>query len=113
MGIKILVVDDDAATRECLTEALRLSGHETAACGTAEAAILMLPYVDAVICDGLEGACFRVVATAERLGKAAVIYTASDAVQEAAATLRVGCVMKPGGLTDLLEALRLREAVRA
>jgi len=69
--------------------------------------------VDAVICDGLEGACFRVVAAAEQLGRAAVIHTGSDAVQETAALLHVPCVMKPGGVAALLEALRLAEAVRA
>lgn len=108
----ILIVDDDASMRECLTEMFRLHGHETAACGSAEAALAMLGWVDAVVCDGLEGACFRVIAEAERLGNPAVIYTASDAVQETAATLGVPCVMKPGGVAELFEALSLREAVR-
>jgi CheY-like chemotaxis protein len=109
---QLLIVDDDAATRECLTELFRLRGHETAACASAEAAIAMLGWADAVICDGLGGACFRVMAQAEERGKAAVIYTASDAVRETAATLGVPCVMKPGGVAELLEALSLREAVR-
>jgi hypothetical protein len=52
------------------------------------------------------------MAQAEERGKAAVIYTASDAVRETAATLGVPCVMKPGGVAELLEALSLREAVR-
>lgn len=110
---QVLIVDDDPATRECLTELFRLRGHETAACASAEAAIAMLGWVDAVICDGLGGACFRVVAQAEEHGKAAVIYTASDAVQETAAKLHVPCVLKPGGVAALLEALRLGETVRA
>jgi CheY-like chemotaxis protein len=109
---QVLIVDDDAGTRECLTELFRLHGHETAACGSAEAALAMLGWVDAVVCDGLEGACFRVIAEAERLGNPAVIYTASDAVHETAATLGVPCVMKPVGVAELLEALSLREAVR-
>ena len=75
---EILIVDDHPATRECLTELFRLHGHQTAACGSVEAAQVMLPYVEAVVCDGLDGACFDVVASAEALGKPIVIHTVSQ-----------------------------------
>lgn len=57
----ILIVDDDEATREVLTESLRLAGHLTATVPRAEAALPMVPYVDAVICDELEGGCWDVL----------------------------------------------------
>lgn len=101
----ILVVDDHEATRSCLAEALRARGHEIASCESAEAAVSLLPYVDAVICDGLEYAGFAVVAQANRLGKPVVLYTGNDAIAHAAAVGRIPCVLKPGSVPALLAAL--------
>ena len=103
--MEILICDDDSATRECLTELFRLHGHQTAACGTVEAAEAMLPYVQAVVCDGLGGDCFDLVASAEALGVPIVIYTASDEIAAAARAVRVPAVLKPAGAEELLAAL--------
>ena len=103
--MEILIVDDHPATRECLTELFRRHAHQTAACGSAEAAQTMLPYVEAVVCDGLDGACFDVVASAEALGVPIVIHTASDEIAAAARLAGVPAVLKPAGVDELLGAL--------
>ena len=103
--MEILIVDDDTATRECLTELFRRQGHQTAACGSVEAAQAMLPYVDAAVCDGLDGACFDVVASAAALGVPIAIHTASDKIAEAARVAGVPAVLKPAGMEELLGAL--------
>ena len=103
--MEILIVDDHPATRECLTELFRLHGHQTAACGSVEAAQVMLPYVEAVVCDGLDGACFDVVASAEALGKPIVIHTASDEIADAARTAGVPVLLKPASVPELVAAL--------
>jgi CheY-like chemotaxis protein len=105
--MQVLIVDDCQSIREVLCESLRLSGHQTAACESAEAALHLLPYVDAVICDGLDFDGFRVVARASRLGKPVVLFTASHEIADAAAVGRIPCVLKPAGVEALLEALDL------
>ena len=103
--MQILVVDDEPAIREGLREALRLEGHTTAACESAEMAVCLLPYVDAVICDGLGGACWDVVDAAVGDEKAICLYTGDAEIQHEAAMVCVPCVAKPRGVGELLEAL--------
>lgn len=112
--MQILVVDDEPAVREVLREALRLSGHMTASCDSAEMAVAMLPWVDAVICDGLGGACWSVVDAAVDADKPICLYTGDDELQHEATLIGVPCVAKPRGVGDLLAALEgsLVEAVR-
>lgn len=109
----ILVVDDASAIRDGVCEALRRQGHQTAACDGAAVAATMVPYVDAVICDGLDFAGFAVVARASRLDKPVVLYTGSDAIATAAVAGRIPCVRKPASVDALLAALRLPQAVAA
>jgi CheY-like chemotaxis protein len=104
--MEILIVDDDTATRECLTELFRRQGHQTAACGSVEAAQAMLPYVDAVICDGLNGRWLNVVIAAETLGRPAVLYTGDSDLADDARDAGVSVVLKPGSVEELIEALR-------
>jgi DNA-binding NarL/FixJ family response regulator len=112
--MQILVVDDEPVIREVLREALRLAGHRTAACESAEMAVCLLPYVDAVICDGLNGTCWSVVDAAVVAGKALCLYTGDDEIQHEAALVGIPCVAKPRGVGELLDALggALVEAVR-
>ncbi len=110
----ILVVDDDPATRELLSESLRLQGHMPACCGSVEAADPMVAYVDAIICDGLRGDCFDLVVTAELAGVPIVIFTGDDDLAEKAELVGMPCVKKPAGIEALLAALERRpQAVAA
>lgn len=104
-AMQILVVDDDPAILDGLRESLRLSGHMTAACGGAAMAVAMLPYVDAVICDGLGGACWPVVDAAVESGKEICLYTGDEEIQREATLVGVPCVAKPRGVRELLAAL--------
>lgn len=108
----ILVCDDERATRECLTEALRLQGHQTAACSSVEAADPMIPYVDAVICDGFSGGCFDLVVTCELRNIPLVVYTGDAEIADAADAVGVRHALKPAGVEELLAALT-REEVAA
>jgi DNA-binding response OmpR family regulator len=103
--MQILVVDDEPAIREVLREALRLEGHTTAACESAEMAVCLLPYVDAVICDGLGGACWDVVDAAVGAGKPFCLYTGDDEIMHEAALVCVPFVSKPARVGELLAAL--------
>lgn len=103
--MQILVVDDEPEIREGLREALRLAGHTTAACESAEMAAALLPYVDAVICDGLYGACWSVVDAAVSAEKPICLYTGDDEIQHKAALTGVPCVAKPCGVGELMAAL--------
>jgi DNA-binding NtrC family response regulator len=105
----ILVVDDCQSIREGVCESVRRHGHLTAACEGAEVATQLLPYVDAVICDGLDFDCFAVVAHATRLGKPIVLYTASEEIAHAAEVAKVPCILKPAGVNDLMAALAQQE----
>jgi len=103
--MQILVVDDEPSIREGLRDALRLAGHTTAACESSEMAICLLPYVDAVICDGLGGACWDVVDAAVGAEKAICLFTGDEEIQHEAAMVCVPCVAKPAGVGELLVAL--------
>ena len=103
--MQVLVVDDEPAIREVLRESLRMHGHQVATCESADVAVQLLPYVDAVICDGLDFAGFKVVVWANRFEKPVVLYTGSDEIATAAAAGSIPCVRKPGSIGDLLAAL--------
>lgn len=112
--MQILVVDDCQSIRRVLCREFRQYGHLTAECESAEVARTLLPYVDAVVCDGLDFQCFAVVELAGALGKPIVLYTGYDEIAHAAAVASVPCVRKPGSVVDLMAALEgaLVEVVR-
>jgi len=103
--MQILVVDDEPEIREAMREALRMAGHTTASCESAEMAVCLLPYVDAVICDGLGGACWSVVDAAVGAGKGICLYTGDDEIKHEAWLACVPYVAKPGGVGELLATL--------
>lgn len=107
--MNILIVDDDPGIRAVLCEALRMHGHQTAACEDANTAISLLPYVDGCICDGLDFDCFAVVARAHLLDKPMVIYTGDEAIAQAAVVGQMRIVRKPGSIAELLAAVALEE----
>ena len=67
----------------------------------------MIPYVDAVICDGLWGECWAVERECAAEGKAFVLFTANEELWADAQAREIPAVMKPAGVTELLGALRL------
>jgi CheY-like chemotaxis protein len=112
--MQILVVDDEPEIREAMREALRMAGHTTASCESADMAVALLPYVDAVICDGLGGSCWSVVDAAVAAGKAICLYTGDDEIQHEASLVCTPCVAKPRDIGELLSALdvAMMEVVR-
>jgi two-component system, OmpR family, response regulator MprA len=121
-GVKILVVDDDAAVRESLRRALQLEGYAVDLAEDGEEALERVTSngVDAVVLDvamprldGLE-ACRRLRASGNALP--VLMLTARDEVSDRVAGLDAGAddyVVKPFALEELLARLRalLRRAV--
>jgi two-component system, OmpR family, response regulator MprA len=114
-GVKILVVDDDAAVRESLRRALQLEGYAVELAEDGEEALERVTSngVDAVVLDvamprldGLE-ACRRLRATGSSLP--VLMLTARDEVSDRVAGLDAGAddyVVKPFALEELLARLR-------
>jgi two-component system, OmpR family, response regulator MprA len=114
-GMRILVVDDEAAVRESLERSLRFEGYEVVVAGDGAEALervredrpdavvldLLMPRV-----DGLE-ACRRLRARGDDLP--VLLLTARDAVADRVSGLDVGAddyLVKPFALEELLARLR-------
>lgn len=106
--MRVLLVDDDPSIREVLAEGFRLHNLDVAVAGDAEAGCCMVPYVDAVVCDGLDGGWRRVCTVALNFGKRAVVYSGDWDALDGAKRLGIPVVNKPGGgLVELFLALEL------
>ena len=111
--LTILIIDDEPAIRVTLSALLRAQGHLTASVESAELALPMLPYVDACVCDGLDGAWRVVWLACRETGTAFVLYSGDpDCLAEADAA-GVACVRKPGGVEEILAAVKLEQEVTA
>src|SRR5215211_8977306 len=116
-GMKVFVVDDDAAVRESLGRALRLEGYEVELAADGADALARLDAdgagVDLVVLDvlmpnvdGLE-VCRRIRRSGSRLP--VLMLTARDEVADRVAGLDAGAddyVVKPFALEELLARLR-------
>src|SRR5512137_2171707 len=103
--MRILVCDDDYAIRRSLTEGLKASGHDPASCESADAAIAMLGWVDAVVVDGLRGDWRKVVEAAYTLNKDALVFTGEDDIHDEASSMAIPVLLKPAGIAEILDAL--------
>lgn len=111
---QILVVDDDAGTREVLRQMVETDGHEaTAAAGAAEARkALQQQSFDVVLCDvqmpGESGLSLAAHLAAEYPGTATLMVTGVDNPAVAEATVAFGAfgyLLKPVRMTELLASI--------
>ena len=107
--LTILIIDDEPAIRVTLSALLRAQGHLTASVESAELALPMLPYVDACLCDGLDGAWRAVEPACRWAGKRFVLYSGDEDTLEEAMSAGVMFVRKPALIEALLAALEAGE----
>ena len=102
--MKVLIIDDDPTSRECLSELLRSRGHEPAEAASAGEGLPMLLYCDAAIVDGLGGACWVVLEPCKEHGIPAVLFSGHRELVRAALAEGTPAVLKPN-YNDLLAAI--------
>jgi len=108
---RVLIVDDEYALRDCLTDIVRWDGYLTGHAGSAAEALPMLPHFDAVLCDGLEGDWELVAKEAARLGVRFVLLSGDVEAQQAAAAMGCTVVRKPARIEPIMHAIHELENV--
>ena len=103
--MRILVVDDSPLCLEVLTAALEQVGHAVVAASNAPDALPLLPYVDACICDGLNGACWDVLDRCKLLHVPCVLYSGDSDKCDQAEAMGVPGVLKPAPIKMVLAKL--------
>ncbi|MCL6700817.1 sigma-54-dependent response regulator transcription factor FleR [Pseudomonas sp. T1.Ur] len=114
MAIKVLLVEDDRALREALTDTLLLAGHDHAAVGSAEEALLAVarePFslvVSDVNMPGMDGHQLLGLLRARQPQLPVLLMTAHGAVERAVDAMRQGAAdylvkpFEPKALLDLV-----------
>lgn len=109
--LTVLVIDDEKPIRDSFALLLRSAGCQVAAVESAELAIPMIPYVDAVLVDGLVGAGLVLCRIAAEQGKRAVLCSGDPDLCEEARRRGYGAVNKPPRVEALMEALGIGKPV--
>jgi DNA-binding response OmpR family regulator len=102
--MRVLIVDDSPVILKALTAWLHHAGHETAEASNVAEAVPLIPYVDAVICDGLGGAWKTV---RHEVGKDApfVLFAGDTELWSDALALDIPAVLKGDTWAELLAAI--------
>jgi DNA-binding response OmpR family regulator len=101
----VLIADDDPGCLATFAAMLRQEHHAVATAETFEAAVLMVPYVDVVLADGLNGSGLVLCSIAAGHGKRAVLCSGDPDYCEEARARGYGALEKPASIVAIVAAV--------